>query len=284
MAIKVDCPRCKTPLHVPNEQAGGYVNCARCKGRLWVPKDATTDETPVEKVVVLSVANAPTEVVPIESRPLASLATPPIRGMPRIAAPPSPARANGSPSMGQTPAPLVPVRPSPPVPSKKVARFIKAESADSALQLAPDGKLPELRLEEDAAREKPEQSQRSINPLALAGLLTISVVLSLVLVLMDVDSPPVSGVEKKAAMRQRIRDYFFGSSVLDAGRLEPYQVLLREAQQAYSRGDYKVERQHYRRVLDMLRAERGTEEKGLTGSRSKNKELEEALLVLLSGG
>ena len=34
----------------------------------------------------------------------------------------------------------------------------------------------------------------------------------------------------------------------------------------------------------MLRAERGSEERGLTGSRSKDRELEEALLALLSGG
>jgi hypothetical protein len=66
--------------------------------------------------------------------------------------------------------------------------------------------------------------------------------------------------------------------------LEPYQILLRDAQQAYSRGDHRAQRDCYGKVLDLLRAERGSEEKGLTGSRSKDKELEEALLVLLSGG
>ena len=40
MAIKLDCPRCKQPLSVPNKKAGSYVNCPRCKGRFWVPKDA----------------------------------------------------------------------------------------------------------------------------------------------------------------------------------------------------------------------------------------------------
>ena len=33
----------------------------------------------------------------------------------------------------------------------------------------------------------------------------------------------------------------------------------------------------------MLRAERGADEKGLTGSRKRDKELEEAISVLLSG-
>ena len=85
-------------------------------------------------------------------------------------------------------------------------------------------------------------------------------------------------------MRQKIEDHYFGSGTLEAKRLEPYQLLLREAQQAQSRGDDKTERKRYHKVLDMLRAERGAEERGLTGSRSKDKELEEAISVLLGGG
>ncbi len=54
MAIKLDCPRCKTPLHVPGKLAGGYVNCPRCKGRLWVSKDAPSDATHVETIEVLT--------------------------------------------------------------------------------------------------------------------------------------------------------------------------------------------------------------------------------------
>ena len=196
------------------------------------------------------------------------------------------APASSPPSVQRTPTPpaLVPVRPSAPVSRKQVARFITAEATDSTLRLAADGKLPELHLEEGAAKEKPEKSDRSINPLVMPGVLSISVVLSIVLALMDVESPPASGVGKKAQMRQKLADNYFGSGALNAKRLEPYQILLREAAQAYSRGDYKTQREHYRKVLDMLRADRGSEERGLTGSRTKDKELEEAISVLLSGG
>ena len=52
MSIKLDCPRCKTLLQVPNKLAGGYVNCPHCKGRLWVSKDAAVEKTPPYGVAV----------------------------------------------------------------------------------------------------------------------------------------------------------------------------------------------------------------------------------------
>ena len=54
MAIKTDCPRCKTPLLVPNESAGTYAHCPQCKGRLWVAKDAPADAMAVAAIEVLS--------------------------------------------------------------------------------------------------------------------------------------------------------------------------------------------------------------------------------------
>jgi hypothetical protein len=265
MAIKINCPRCQTPLRVPSRMADAYVSCAHCKGRIWVSKDMVADKPPSETVAASANARMPATLP--EARPLTSPASAPL---PKTAVP--------------TPPALVPVRPPAPVPRKQVARFITAEATDSTLRLAADGKLPELHLEEDAAKEKSEQRDRSINPLVMLGVLSISVVLSIVLALMDMESPPASGVGKKAQMRQKLTDNYFGSGALDAKRLEPYQILLREAAQAYSRGDYKTQREHYRKVLDMLRADRGSEDRGLTGSRSKDRELEEAISVLLSGG
>ncbi len=244
MAIKLDCPRCKTPLHVPGKLAGGYVNCPRCKGRLWVSKDAASDATHVEAIEVLASGDAEPTTAPLTLT---------------------------------LPAP-------PPVAHKRVARFITADSAESTLMRGDDGQLPELHLEEDGAEKQPGAAARPVPPLALLGVLGLSAAISLVLILYDGPSPANSAREKKAAMRQKIEDYYFGSGNLDAKRLEPYQLLLREAQQAYSRGDDKTQRERYRKVLDMLRAERGLEERGLTGSRSKDKELEEAISVLLGGG
>jgi hypothetical protein len=152
------------------------------------------------------------------------------------------------------------------------------------LRLAADGKLPELHLEEGTTKERQEVGQRSVSPLVLVGVLSISVVLSILLVLMEGESPPASSIGKKAQMRQKLADHYFGLGTLDTRPLEPYQILLREARQAFSQGDYKTEREDYRKVLDMLRADRGSEEKGLTGSALKDRDLEEALTVLLSGG
>jgi len=53
---------------------------------------------------------------------------------------------------------------------------------------------------------------------------------------------------------------------------------------AHSRGDFKAEHNCYRKVLLMLHAERDVYERGLTGSPTRDKELEEAIAVLLSGG
>ncbi|MCX7428253.1 MAG: hypothetical protein NTW96_21820, partial [Planctomycetia bacterium] len=56
---------------------------------------------------------------------------------------------------------------------------------------------------------------------------------------------------------------------------------LREAQRAASRGDRAGERRLYRQVLDLLRAERDRFDKGLTGSRDRDKKLEELISVML---
>ena len=261
MAIKIDCPRCKTHLQVPSRQAGGYIKCVHCQGRLWVPKDAPTDATQADSVTASAVGGTSPVV----------LASPPTRPAPAAASAPA--------------APLAPVAKAPvPLPQKKVARFITAEAADSTLRLAADGKLPQLHLEEGPTPQKTETTARSINPLVLLGLLSMSVVMSVVLVLVDWEAPSVSDALQKAQVRQMIEDEYFGAGAFEVNRrLEPYQLLLREAQRAYSRGDYKTQRQQYRKVLDLLRAERGPEEKGLTGSRLRDEKLMDAISTLLSG-
>ena len=83
-------------------------------------------------------------------------------------------------------------------------------------------------------------------------------------------------------MRRLLKEQYFGADNVENG-LQPYEVLLREAQRAHTRGDYKTECRNYRKVLDMLHAEGIFELKGVTGTRSRDKALEEALSVLLSG-
>jgi len=249
MAIKLECPRCKTRLQAPTKAAGSYVHCPRCKGRLWVPKDAA-------------------EVAP----PAAS------------GDPVDDASAVGTPKTGLAPARGRKVSPPVPAPAKKVARFIAAEAVDSSLQLAADGKLPELQLEENLAGRPSEKKARSSNPMLVLGAIAASITLSMLLVLWDTSSSSGPAAQRSAEIRQMIESQYFGAENPGNRELEPYQILLRRAQRAYARGDLKTERAEYRKVLELLRSERGTYERGLTGDRSRDKKLETAITELLGGG
>jgi hypothetical protein len=284
MAVKTDCPRCKAHLQVPNRLAGGYVNCPQCKGRLWVVKNAPVDPTPVDTIAI---ASGESEQRPVGEPP--APASPPIRGE-MVAAPPAgfvgaseeasePSRKAAS---GRRRAQPKPASPSAPV-QRKVARLVTAEAAESTLRLAADGKLPELSLEE-VGGQRQESQTASRSPLFLFLIVGVSVVSSVLLFLVDWGPSTASLTQHKAAMRQKLEEQYFGSDNLDNKSLEPYQRLLRDAQRAHTRGEYSVERRKYRRVLEMLREERGSLEKGLTGSRTRDKELEEILSVLLTEG
>ena len=269
MPIKLECPRCKKPLAVPRKKAGSYVHCPGCGGRFWAP--ASNEEQPAE----------PTGVAPAEESREPAPAAPPTRQpaqKPRLA-PKTEPRPSGDRLSGDRPSGNVPPReaPSPGAPRKNVARFVSAEAAQSPLELAEDGKLPELRLEQEAEKTPRGEKGRAINPAVLIGGIALSVVFSLVLLLWE---PSASGPgDDKASARQTIRDNFF--AVADDQPPLPYQQWLREAQRAASRGDVRTERMLYQRVLDQLRAERGPFDPGLTGSRANDKELEQQIIVIL---
>ena len=125
------------------------------------------------------------------------------------------------------------------------------------MQLAADGKLPELHLEEGAAKERPADASASRNPLLLIGGLCLAALFWGVLILSLLQSPTASATAEKSQARFAIENDFFGSGNIEDKSLEPYQKLLREAQRAHTRGDEKTERADYRQVLDLLRAERG---------------------------
>jgi len=170
---------------------------------------------------------------------------------------------------------LVPGRPA------KVARFIAAEAAQSGLSLAEDGKLPELRLREPGDAPGKEVAARGMNPLVLFGLMSLSFVASLGLLFMPTDSGSSGrGREKQLAREVIESDYF--AELTDELPHYPYQMLLREAQRAHSRRDWKQERALYRRALDMLRAQPARPGKNLTGSAERDRILEEKLTILLS--
>jgi hypothetical protein len=162
-----------------------------------------------------------------------------------------------------------------PAGSKKVARFIAADSAQSTIRLAPDGQLPSLHLVDVGQSTKDIAKGSSINPLLLIAGIATSFCVSVMLLMTDLQSGGANQV--RDAARQQLESYYRGQEAA----LAPYQVHLREARQAYSRGDLKSERSHFRKVLDMLHAEGGTRFRGLTGTASSDKRLEEILSTLL---
>jgi hypothetical protein len=166
-------------------------------------------------------------------------------------------------------------------PTRRTARFIAAESAQSGLKLAEDGKLPELRLKEPGEKSVKQVGSGGMNPVLLFGAILFSVIVSVVLVFLPTKSANQGkGAEKQHARREIEENYFAGMD--KEARLEPYQILLREAMLARSRGDFNKERRSYRKVLDMLRTERGKFDKGLTGSPKRDDHLEELITTLLS--
>ena len=317
MHIKLECPRCKQSLSVPKKKAGGYVQCPRCKGSLWVSEnlaESADGDRPDGSMMAESVTAAPPAPPPVAAAAgrTPSIPLPPAAevsaasaGMP-LPPPPPPPSPGGS---GAMPVVAIPrpsgvgsgavtkfraaAPPSPPAgsaaaaaaagaPPRKTARFITAEASQSAVKLAADGKLPELHLQEGNQRDKSDAKSNAVSPMLLLAALVVSVGMSMALVLMPSGSEDQVSLARRAVARQDIIDKYF--SDLDPKKpLERYQIYLREAQAAYSRGDRASEVDRYRRVLDMLRREHGAFDKGLTGSPSRDKELEEQLTILLGG-
>ena len=269
MPIQLDCPRCKNRLSVPSRKAGDYATCPRCKGRFWVPE--------VKPAAAPGAAATPP--------PAPKVATPPASPQPgglsvpagsRLQTPiPSPKPPSSSPQP-LAPSPQTPAAPPISAP-KKVARLITTEATQSTWKLAEDGKLPELRLREPGEAAVKDAGPRGMNPLVLFGLLGLSVVACVVLVLSPTERQAPASLQAKQEARRIIQDKYFG-----ADPLEPYQRRLREADLAHRNRDYKQERELYRRVLNMLRAERGAADRTLTGSPSSDRKLEQQIEILLS--
>ena len=268
MLITFSCPRCKRSMSLAGNLAGRYATCPHCNGRFWIPKDLP-DKAKTAQPAAQSTDDPVKQTD--SSRP----------GRPQPSGPQQPSRCRKSSSRPQAggPSPSSASRQQS-APDGNVARFITAEAAQSTLNLAEDGQLPELRLEESRAVKAQQESGTTVHPLVLVVVLCLSVVAAAVLVLIPVESESSSGPRKKQRARLSIESDYVAN--LDAqGPQEPYQVYLREAQRAHSRGDRKAETRLYREVLDMLRAER-SEFEGVTGSPDRDRELEKRITILLS--
>ena len=122
----------------------------------------------------------------------------------------------------------------------------------------------------------------------LAWIVSVVVTSAIYLLASSNDSGNAVTPEKENALAAIERD-FFGNPA--RGELLPYQRQLREARQAHARGDFKAERQYYKNVLDLLHTEtwggpatansRYRLEKGITGSRDHDRDLEKYILTVL---
>jgi hypothetical protein len=156
---------------------------------------------------------------------------------------------------------------------RNVARFIPG-GGTAASTLVSEGRLPELKLQEGQNRHASGDAEAT-NPLVMVGVLCLSFVMSTALLLIDFETPQSSNQQAQA--RQRLTEFYEQAT----GPLAPYQEYLRDAQRAHSRGDEQAERQMYRKVLQLLRAEGRSRYASLTGRPSKDRELERLLAVLM---
>jgi hypothetical protein len=292
MAVKTQCPRCKQPLSVPSKLAGSYANCPRCKGRFWISKDAPIDPSISDSVSLTGSTLTLTQAPAVQSAPVA---VPPAAG-PASPAPPSrayfpsvtplaPAATPRTASGNIGPAAASP--PTPPPQARKVARLVSADAAESNLKIAPDGQLPNLQLQDVDKKDKGQGKSRSIPPLVLLAAWGFSVVMTIAIVMFSGNNGDSEALtQNKAKAMKKIEEQYFGAP--SRGELLPYQRLLREAQQARARGDFKAEKQCYRQVLDMLRTESRVGksssrhlEKGVTGSRVNDQDLEKLIITVL---
>ena len=169
-----------------------------------------------------------------------------------------------------------------PAQKPKAPRFISADAALSRLQLASDGRLPQLHLHESSEEPKQKQQARSVNPLLLFALLGASVLVSILMVLLDSGGQSAQQGRSAEDAWRIIEGEYFGDPDKPQRPLR-YQELLRDAQRARNRGDVESQKRLLREVLAMLDAEPHPNDRGrgLTGSPGRDKRLREQIIVLL---
>lgn len=296
MRVAVNCPFCKRPLATSAAFAGQTIACPNCRREFVyqppavVPLSATS-AAPSGELVAAGPAKLQLESVGVASEPSALPAATTARQNVRSTAvkaphpplppliPPGRESAAGPIAVGKAASapPAVSAATTAPAPAN-TARFKTAATTTATIVPAADGKLPGLLLADGETVAAGGQAGEKGVPLWLACVAIVgSTLLSLLLLVGD---GPVkqSIVSRHAEAREQLAQ-FFGN---DTTTLRPYQILLREAQQAHSRGDRATERQRYRQVLGLLRSEKRSKNETVTGIPSEDEQLAQWLSVLLS--
>jgi hypothetical protein len=321
MEVTIQCPHCRMELEAPAELEGKPAICPNCQEQFLVqPIDAAaTVNSPIE----VPSNTPPVEPTPIEEPPQkkkkrrfkneskanssspepepdAKPQTEPRVGTPRFkgldanllaelqgdTATHEATDSNSLPPT-QTEVPQAPVNPPatrnlrPERRQKKTARLLTGEVAESWLPLGNDGQLPQLVVKDEQLKEsKPRESTES-NPLVLVIVLVVSVAMSLLLLFVP-EQLPTSNHSMTDSLDALEQNYIGTKQPL-----EPYQILVRSALELENEGERREAKEVYRKLLDMLHAERRNPNEYLTGppfsSREPNdRSFENHLRVLLS--
>lgn len=245
--MTVACPGCASQLSVAPELAGQVLSCPQChvQFQMTAPGGGPGD---AHQAAVPAATGTST---------------------------PSGPRWRGDPNVLSTGLRLNEPAPAPAPAQAAVPRFRPADPSTAVVPLAQDGTLPELRLADAKQPARPAAAgEKPARPMTLTLVLAASLSLSVCLSLIDF-SPQTSEADARRQARLTIAQYYREG---DAS-LAPYQLLLRDAQRAHSRGDRATERARYRQVLRMLRAE--NRPTSLTESHEGDQELEQAIAQVL---
>lgn len=94
------------------------------------------------------------------------------------------------------------------------------------------------------------------------GVFGLSIAMSLAMLFMDAEGTGGGGGQRSQAVaRAQLKQLYTG----DYPPLAPYQVRVRQALQAFQKGDREDERRLLREVLDLLHAESKSRTTGITG-------------------
>lgn len=299
------CPNCNGRLGIPEKKRGLPVACPKCSTE-FLPADKVIpaqSSTSSKKKLKLRAMPLPTSIAsedqPVNSgreTGVADSLSPPkvLTSTPKAAYPDPPVKLGSPPPVSKSKNDMLPPGTeavSPDVssdgakPKKKkkkskkdkrraVASIVKTESIQP--QLSTDGKLPTLQLNDDFEAKPPEESKT--NPAILTAVICFSL-LSSGLMLLLLGGEENDDLERLEKTRQSIRTFY---QIRPDQELKPYQLELRQAQLAHSRGDYYGEIRAYQSVMYRFRAEDLSEFSGLTGSPTSDRELEEWVSILLN--
>ena len=165
---------------------------------------------------------------------------------------------------------------------RQLAKFVTDGSGGARVQLGEDGQLPELSLDEDmTGGQNPQKAPRS-NSMLLSLLFVASTATSILLLVAD---GPIGGGTRadQTTARARLKRILLDAAPPRGQSEATWQLLVRDALQAAARSDRQGELRAYDRLVKLLNAE-DRPGNGITGDRSRDEDLLEAIASLKSAG